>query len=358
MAWGTSYSIIFGIIILSLFGSAQIAFAAPHVLSNGPGDGSVSVGVNGFGGFGFFNGLDASDATFDPIGPVLPADTTLASAIAIKTSTETTRTFLTTGTGTIFGSPFPGLSNPPVAGDLTSATSSFSIKGLDFNLLQFLTFTSSGTTLTQTYTITNPTSSTINFELVRYMDGDLKFIPSVIEGGGQFFDGDGTEILFETDIAGATSTTPTTFVGITAEGGTTPVLGTRYEINVFSTLGPAIVSGFPFIMTQPLLDKVIGDTNADNFIDGAGYDVSLALRNEFSLGAGQSVVYVTKTVFGNGLPQDVEIDPPVDEMVGGMIFPIDTMALLIAGAQSVAWIIPISLSIVGIGLVLVKRRIH
>ena len=58
MAWGTNYSIIFGIIILGLFGSSQIAFAAPHVLSNGPGDGSVSVGVNGFGGFGFFNGLD------------------------------------------------------------------------------------------------------------------------------------------------------------------------------------------------------------------------------------------------------------------------------------------------------------
>ncbi len=179
MAWGTNYYVIFGIIILGLFGSAQIAFAAPHVLSNGPGDGSVSVGVNGFGGFGFTNGLDASDATFDPIGPVLPADTTLASAIAIKTSTETTRTFLTTGTGTIFGSPFPGLSNPPVAGDLTSATSSFSIKGLDFNLVQFLTFTSSGTTLTQTYTITNPASPAIPpippiiFELVRYLDGDF-----------------------------------------------------------------------------------------------------------------------------------------------------------------------------------------
>ncbi len=45
-------------------------------------------------------------------------------------------------------------------------------------------------------------------------------------------------------------------------------------------------------------------------------------------------------------------------MVGGTILPIDTISLLIAGAQSVAWIIPISLSIVGIGLVLVKRRIH
>jgi hypothetical protein len=357
MAWGSNKSIIFGIIILSIFGSTQSAFAAPHILSNGPGDGSVSVGVNGYGGFGFTNGLDASDATFDPIGPVIPADTTFASAIAIKTSTETTRTFLTTGIGTIFGSPFSELLNPPVAGDLTSAISSFSIKGLDFNLVQFLTFTSSGTTLTQTYTITNPDIPTIPpippiiFELVRYMDGDLKFIPSVIEGGGQFFDGDGTEILFETDVAEATKLIPTTFVGIISEGGTIPVTN-RYEINVFSTLGPAIVSG------ASLNDIVFGDSNADDFIDPIFYDVSIALRNEFSLGAGESVVYVTKTVFGNGAPQDVEVDPPTEEMVGGMIFPIDTMALLIVGAQSITWIIPVSLSIIGIGLVLVKRRIH
>jgi len=84
------------------------------------------------------------------------------------------------------------------------------------------------------------------------------------------------------------------------------------------------------------------------FIDGAGYDVSLALRNEFSLVGGESVVYVTKTVFGSGAPEDVEIDPPVEEqIVGGIILPIDTMALLIVGAQFNAFFILSTLTLTG-----------
>ena len=64
MARGTNYSIIFGIIILSIFGSAQIAFAGPgnsYTLTNAPGEGTVTIGVDGFGGFGSFSGPDATD---------------------------------------------------------------------------------------------------------------------------------------------------------------------------------------------------------------------------------------------------------------------------------------------------------
>jgi len=67
----------------------------------------------------------------------------------------------------------------------------------------------------------------------------------------------------------------------------------------------------------------------------------------FSIGAGESVVYVTKTVFGDGAPEDVEIDPPTEEMVGGIILPIDTMALLIAGAQFNAFFILSILALTG-----------
>lgn len=42
--------------------------------------------------------------------------------------------------------------------------------------------------------------------------------------------------------------------------------------------------------------------------------------------------------------------------VGGTIIPIDTTSLLLAGAQSTTWLIPIVLSLAGIGLVLVKRK--
>jgi len=337
MAWGANYSIIFGIIILGLFGSTQLVFAEPYLLSNGPGDGTVIVGVNGFGGFGSFNGPDASDAFFDP-GASSPAQTTLASAIAIRLGTEEidgARAFLTSG-GFLFGS--PDLPNPPIAGTPTSATSTFFSNDLQFDLIQTLTKTSSGTTLTQKYTITNPTTSTIEFELIRYLDGDLQFDSSIDDAGGRLINSDGVEILFETDAVGDSSTS-TTFVGVTSEGGTVPMLK-RYEMNEFDAFGIGVFLG------DDLLNLIFNDLDADQFIDTA-YDVSLALRNEFSLGADESVVYVTKTIFGSGAPEDVEIDPPTEEMVGGIILPIDTMALLIAGAKFNAFFILSTLALTG-----------
>jgi len=368
MAWGTNYSIMLGIIILSIFGSAQIAFAGPgnpYTLTNAPGEGTVTIGVDGFGGFGSFSGPDATDAFYDPIDSILdnPAKTTLASAIAIRSGSSDGSgvwSFLTSGSG-IFGS--GGLPNPTVVGTPTFGTSSFSSNGLDFNLVQTLTKTFSGTTLTQTYTISNPASPAIppsdpippiDIDLLRYFDGDLFFDGSINDGGGRLINLDGIEILFETDALG-TSSTPSTFVGITTDEGTEPTTN-KFEINKFPNLGMNIV-----FVGDPLGNLVFNDSpppELDEFIDIALYDVSLALSNDgFSIGAGESVVYVTKTLFGDGAPEDVEIDPPI-EFVGGTILPIDTVALLIAGAQSTAWIIPISLSIVGIGLVLVKRRIH
>ena len=45
-----------------------------------------------------------------------------------------------------------------------------------------------------------------------------------------------------------------------------------------------------------------------------------------------------------------------DRVVGGEFLPIETTALLLAGAQSTTWMIPIVLSIVGIGLFVVTRK--
>lgn len=232
-------------------------------------------------------------------------------------------------------------------------TSSFTHIGLDFNLFQTVTLTATGTTLSQTYTITNPGSSVKTFSLVRYFDGDLLYDNTVpdVDGGGKLVL-DGTEILFETDVVG-TSSQDNTFIGITSEGGTES--SDRFEVTSFASIGSNIVANVEPIFTFP--NAITGDSDLDEFIDGTGYDVTLGLRNEFSLAGGETAVYVTKTVFGSGQPEDVEIDPPT-ELVGGIISPIDTVALLLAGAQSITWIIPVSLSILGIGLVLVKGRIH
>ena len=61
------------------------------------------------------------------------------------------------------------------------------------------------------------------------------------------------------------------------------------------------------------LDNIVtlDGPDADNFIDaGNGYDVSLALRNPFTLGGGESTVYFTTTVFGTLPPEALTIPEP------------------------------------------------
>ena len=63
----------------------------------------------------------------------------------------------------------------------------------------------------------------------------------------------------------------------------------------------------------------------------------------------------------------IDLDETIDEnqgvavfelesLVGGTLLPIDTTALLLAGAQSTSWMIPVVLSIVGFGLFLSSRK--
>jgi len=148
---------------------------------------------------------------------------------------------------------------------------------------------------------------------------------------------DGTEILFETDSATGSSTS-TNYVAITAEGGTESAPN-RYEIDIFSGLRNRIIAG------TDLDDTVKFDGgDADEFIDASsGYDVSMALRNTFSLGGGDSVVYVTKTIFGTGAPEDFRFPPPI----GGNILPLDTAALFIAGISTNSYSILAAFTLLG-----------
>ena len=54
---------------------------------------------------------------------------------------------------------------------------------------------------------------------------------------------------------------------------------------------------------------------------------------------------------------DLDLIDITMQMIGGEIIPIDSTALLLAGAQTnLAWIIPIALSAIGIGVILVKKK--
>jgi len=56
------------------------------------------------------------------------------------------------------------------------------------------------------------------------------------------------------------------------------------------------------------------------------------------------------------IPLDSTPPPPDDDIVGGKIIPIETTSLLLAGAQTFSWMIPVVLSGIGIGLFVVSRK--
>jgi len=49
-------------------------------------------------------------------------------------------------------------------------------------------------------------------------------------------------------------------------------------------------------------------------------------------------------------------EPHVPQVIGGKIIPIETTSLILAAAQSTSWLIPVVLSIAGIGLALIRRQ--
>jgi hypothetical protein len=79
------------------------------------------------------------------------------------------------------------------------------------------------------------------------------------------------------------------------------------------------------------------------------------------VGLGTSEVTVTEVVLAGckGLSHvEYFIDDgvPPDEVIGGQFIPIDTISLLLAGAQSTSWMMPVVLSLVGIGLFLSSKK--
>lgn len=268
-------------------------------LNTSAGDGSLRVNIDAYGSFGSLVEGDTSDAFYDPVDEIDEAGTMFESGVAFRFAGGPSRTFLTTG----FIGDSGGLNNPGfLQKSTTNADSIFTIDSLNFSLNQtvqenVLETQRTGSTLIQTYTITNTGDQSVSFELVRYADGDLYFDDTLQDTGGRLFK-NGQEILFETD-SGENPETATTFVGITASGGNSLSPG-RIEIDQYPGLRDRIIDGLQ------LDDTITGDGRDTNeFIETAPYDVTLALRNDFVLGPGESTQYITSTIFGSGLPKEV-----------------------------------------------------
>ncbi|MEG4959356.1 MULTISPECIES: DUF4347 domain-containing protein, partial [unclassified Microcoleus] len=276
-------------------------------LNTAPGDGGLTVGVDEYGSFGSAVGGNggASNANYDPIGAAVSAGTTFQSGVAIRVGGTGGYTFLTTGSIGNTG----GLNPTTINSTPTSTQSTFNFGGLNFALTQTVTDlvvngVRKGSLLTQTYRITNPGTTRVDFELMRYVDGDLQFDGSISDTGGRRVSGT-EEILFEND-SGDDPALPTTFMGITGIGGSSALPG-RYEIDRYFLLRDKITLG------GALDDTVYGDDlDADQFVDplpvGTGpYDLTLALRNRFSLEGNQSSSYATTTIFGTLPPNELNL---------------------------------------------------
>lgn len=289
------FAVLVAAVVLN-FGLSGASGQTPFVLNNGTGDGTLTVGVDGFGSFGSSVGGATSNAIYDPVGEVEASGTTFQSGLFISGPPA----WLTSGAidfQGIVGQNFP---NPEVTGNSTSGSSSFTHGALSFSLEQALidSFDDGGnrvgTVLNQRYAITNTVDVPNSFTLTRYLDGDLSFDGTITDGGGAILR-DGNLIVFETDAADTGGAAPT-FVGITSSVNLTTGGGTtRFGVEPFSTLVDQISQG------AGLGNTIANDTNFDGIIDAA-FDVTIAISNAISIAANQTVVYTTQTLFGTSEP--------------------------------------------------------
>jgi len=270
-----------------------------HTLSTGSGDGDIQIDVDAFGRFGTAafgssdqQGTPTSVADFDPVGPFGSAEVVFDSKIGIRAGAI--------GPFAPLGPATPGVTiTRQIDGSITSALSAFVVGQLSVSLDQSVAPTflgdgnRAGAQLRQGYTITNNSDGPTSFDLARFIDADMEFENSFSsDGGGILVDSTGKLIAFITD-RGGTASDNTPFVAITAVGGEV-VTSNRFDIDQLGTLTNRL-----FNEATPLRDAVSGDINADGFVDAAeGYDSAAALRNVFTLLPGQSIVYVTDTIFG------------------------------------------------------------
>jgi hypothetical protein len=212
------------------------------LLTNGTGPGDVRIEVNEQGAFGASPTLAVSnsasppgnavgDASFTPVGASGPMGAVYESGIAIGLSPGGPREFLTAGTIAGTGNNANGLFLPPSSqtpqsdgerhsrffwpNSVSPPSSSGPIPPgaqLMFDLEQSLvdlgaSSSQDGTALVQEYKVTNVSSSTLSFDLVRYFDGDLFTAvsggsgtnPLLDAGGAKAFDSVRGVTVFQTD---------------------------------------------------------------------------------------------------------------------------------------------------------------
>jgi len=114
--------------------------------------------------------------------------------------------------------------------------------------------------------------------------------------------------------------------------------------------------------TITVLDAYIWGSTGQMVNDVQGWVDDPSSNNGWLLKrADESVTGFARFFHNTGNPTDVPMlivtfNEPTGQPVGGQLIPIETTSLILAGAQTFSWMIPVVLSVLGIGLFVVSRK--
>jgi hypothetical protein len=178
-------------------------------------------------------------------------------------------------------------------------------------------------------------------------------------GGPGDFKGDeyvGQGIIFSTDPADS-------ILGLGGSTGSKPnCLGSYKSGSPYN--GPVF---FEFTNNQIAKDLRFWGVHKDYEMHAIGFDINDNKIRELNLVPPSRIVDFSGIpihrveVTGRSMCIDdvvftLEPGPQMDNVIGGKLIPVDTIALLLAGTLSFSWMIPIVLSTVGIGMFAVSRK--
>jgi hypothetical protein len=258
---------------------------AATTLTNGTGDGGISVRVDSFGHYGSASGV-GGNLNFDPPGAASSRGTTYHSAVYFSPLGE----YLgESGLGNEAGVAFTSTS-------ATTAVSSFSVASYDITLTQTVSARGpASTTLRQTYAITNRTGSGQTFSMSRHVDGDLTYVGSFgNDFAGVSVDG---RFVYEFDTA-SNPNEASAYFGISSEGDGQHV---GYAIQPFPYYDDIdLANGIP----ADQLNVIFSDADGNRITD-VGSDITVSLQDLFTVANNATVTYTTVTTFGSGSPADL-----------------------------------------------------
>ena len=263
------------------FGSAQPAGSGctPIVRTLQNGDptvtnGAVRVAVDGLGAFGR-GAVAGGDAIFNPPGVFAPLGTTYTSNLYLSNAGRMLADDCVDGQVTL-------LSESPL-------TTRLGLGALQIDVRQELEpVTLGGSTLRQTYTLTNNGGSPVSAHLVRHLDGDLRFDGSTDDGASA--SGPDGHTLMEFD--SVSSSVPRVFVQITGALGSNQAPD-EWTIQPFDYR--QVIQGAEGIPAGDNGD-VFNDTNGDLVADSP-YDVTLSQQWNATIAPGANAVLESSTRF-------------------------------------------------------------